>query len=58
MYARKWAEQRWPPESRGSSGGNNEEYAEVEVDLVAALPVLREQIKIRLAEDIVAAAAA
>lgn len=47
VLARKWAEARWPPDSRRSSDGEkgDEEPAEVGVDLAAALPILREQIK-------------
>ncbi|KAB5594560.1 G2/mitotic-specific cyclin cdc13 [Ceratobasidium theobromae] len=48
-YARKWAEQRWPPEPKGSSQADGSEgAAQVEVDLPAALAVLREQIAMRL----------
>ncbi|QRV94799.1 Cyclin, N-terminal domain [Ceratobasidium sp. AG-Ba] len=48
VYARKWAEQRWPPDS---SDEVEEEAAEVEVDLVTALPVLREQIRSKAAAE-------
>jgi hypothetical protein len=51
VYARKWAEQRWPPEPKDQSEEESEVPAEVEVDLVAALPVLREQIRDRVTAD-------
>lgn len=52
-YARKWAEQRWPPEPKRSSqaDGSDEAVAHVEVDLPAALPILREQIIARLEQE-------
>ncbi|KAF8602410.1 A/B/D/E cyclin [Ceratobasidium sp. AG-I] len=52
-YARKWAEQRWPPEPKRSSqsDGSDEPVAHVEVDLPAALPILREQIIARLEQE-------
>ncbi|EUC67047.1 G2/mitotic-specific cyclin cdc13 [Rhizoctonia solani AG-3 Rhs1AP] len=52
-YARKWAEQRWPPEPKHSSQASASEDAveQVEVDLPAALPVLREQIAARLEQE-------
>ncbi|CAE7199807.1 unnamed protein product [Rhizoctonia solani] len=51
-YARKWAEQRWPPEPKHSSQASASEDAEqVEVDLQAALPILREQIAARLEQE-------
>ncbi|KAL5640256.1 hypothetical protein ACGC1H_007505 [Rhizoctonia solani] len=52
-YARKWAEQRWPPEPKQSSQASASEDAveQVEVDLPAALPVLREQIAARLEQE-------
>ncbi|KAG9103740.1 G2/mitotic-specific cyclin [Ceratobasidium sp. 370] len=54
VYARKWAEQRWPPDSDSAEGKNDEEPAEVEVDLIAALPVLREQARAKVsAMDVV-----
>ncbi|KAG9119152.1 G2/mitotic-specific cyclin [Ceratobasidium sp. 392] len=53
VYARKWAEQRWPPDSDAGEGKSDEEPAEVEVDLVTALPVLREQARAKLAQDAV-----
>ncbi|QRV80306.1 Cyclin, N-terminal domain [Ceratobasidium sp. AG-Ba] len=52
VYARKWAEQRWPPDSSDEA---EEEAAEVEVDLVTALPVLREQISSKAAAGVGAA---
>ncbi|KAG8765800.1 G2/mitotic-specific cyclin [Ceratobasidium sp. 428] len=48
VYARKWAEQRWPPDSEAGEGKSDEEPAEVEVDLVTALPVLREQARAKV----------
>ncbi|KAG8745023.1 G2/mitotic-specific cyclin [Ceratobasidium sp. 414] len=48
VYARKWAEQRWPPDSDSAEGKNDEEPAEVEVDLITALPVLREQTRVKV----------
>ncbi|KAG9077552.1 G2/mitotic-specific cyclin [Ceratobasidium sp. UAMH 11750] len=48
VYARKWAEQRWPPDSDPAEGKNDEEPTEVEVDLITALPVLREQARAKL----------
>ncbi|KAG8691367.1 G2/mitotic-specific cyclin [Ceratobasidium sp. 423] len=52
-YARKWAEQRWPPESKRSSqaSGSDDVVEQVEVDLSAALPILREQIAVRLEQE-------
>ncbi|CAE6455160.1 unnamed protein product [Rhizoctonia solani] len=52
-YARKWAEQRWPPEPKQSSqaSGSEDAVEQVEVDLPAALPVLREQIEARLEQE-------
>lgn len=47
VFAKKWALARWPPESRRSSdeGKDDEDAAEIGVDLAAALPILREQIQ-------------
>ncbi|CAE6361649.1 unnamed protein product [Rhizoctonia solani] len=52
-YARKWAEQRWPPEPKRSSEGSasDDTVEQVEVDLPAALPVLRDQIAARLEQE-------
>ncbi|KAF8737029.1 hypothetical protein RHS02_06208, partial [Rhizoctonia solani] len=52
-YARKWAEQRWPPEPKRSSQGpaSDDTVEQVEVDLPAALPILREQITARLEQE-------
>ncbi|KAG8736690.1 G2/mitotic-specific cyclin [Ceratobasidium sp. 414] len=52
-YARKWAEQRWPePKLRSSQADGSDEKPEyVEVDLPAALPILREQITARLEQE-------
>ncbi|CAE6437618.1 unnamed protein product, partial [Rhizoctonia solani] len=52
-YARKWAEQRWPPEPKRSSqeSGSEDAVEQVEVDLPAALPILREQIAARLEQE-------
>ncbi|CAE6462912.1 unnamed protein product [Rhizoctonia solani] len=52
-YARKWAEQRWPPEPKRSSQGSasDDTVEQVEVDLPAALPVLRDQIVARLEQE-------
>ncbi|KAF8753675.1 A B D E cyclin [Rhizoctonia solani] len=52
-YARKWAEQRWPPEPKRSSQGpaSDDTAEQVEVDLPAALPILREQITARLEQE-------
>jgi hypothetical protein len=52
-YARKWAEQRWPePKLRSSQSDGSEEAQEhAEVDLPAALPILREQITARLEQE-------
>ncbi|KAG9119648.1 G2/mitotic-specific cyclin [Ceratobasidium sp. 392] len=52
-YARKWAEQRWPePKLRSSQADGSDEKPEyVEVDLPAALPILREQIAARLEQE-------
>ncbi|CUA67442.1 G2/mitotic-specific cyclin cdc13 [Schizosaccharomyces pombe 972h-] [Rhizoctonia solani] len=52
-YARKWAEQRWPPEPKHSSlaSASDEVVEQVEVDLPAALPILREQIAARLEQE-------
>jgi hypothetical protein len=45
IYARRWAEVRWPPDPKCSSEGEegDESVGPVEVDLAAALPILREQ---------------
>ncbi|KAG8691561.1 G2/mitotic-specific cyclin [Ceratobasidium sp. 395] len=52
-YARKWAEQRWPePKLRSSQADGSDDKPEyVEVDLAAALPILREQIAARLEQE-------
>ena len=52
-YARKWAEQRWPPEPKRSSqaSGSDDVVEQVEVDLGGALPILREQIAARLEQE-------
>ncbi|CAE6428669.1 unnamed protein product [Rhizoctonia solani] len=43
IVARKWAEVRWPPENNSGGDEDEESIGLVDVDLLSALPYLREQ---------------
>lgn len=51
VYARKWAEMRWPPDPRRSSEVDEEEGDGPEVDLASALPILRKQALARASQE-------